>query len=93
MKRITTPNVRLSLGGHRTLTIFIVALVLFVAACVYFVNSVVISPHSDDAYRHDVENKASLINFNMSLLKKAQAFSARSTDTSLPAGRIDPFSS
>lgn len=93
MKRFGFSNIRLSLGGHRSLTIFVVALVLFVSACVYFVNTVVISQGSDAQYQQDAEKKASLINFNTSLLKKAQDFSAHSTDTSLPGGRVDPFSS
>lgn len=93
MKRSGPINIRRSIGGHRSVTIFVVVLVLFVAACVYFVNAVVISKGSDDAYQQSAENGASLINFNTSLLKKAQDFSARSTDTGLPAGRVNPFDS
>src|SRR4051812_33432662 len=86
------PKTTLSLGGHRSLTILVVAILLFISVAVYFVNTVVLTTGSDEAYRSAAESKAQLINFNTSLLKKAQAFSANANNTSLPAGRINPFS-
>lgn len=88
---IPKKSVRISLGGHRSFTILIVSLTLFIAICVYFVNSVVLSTGTDDAYRQQAEAKAQLINFNTSLLKQAQDFSANANNTQLPAGRFNPF--
>lgn len=91
MARASEPKFRLSIGGHRSLTVLLVGLILFVSVCVYFVNTVVISQGSDADYQAQAEQKASLITFNTSLLKQAQDFSAQSNDASLPAGRTDPF--
>jgi hypothetical protein len=80
------------LQGHRGMTVAITAIVLLLAACVFFVNTVVITPGTDEAYRAEAEKKASLINFDTSALTKVQKFSADADDTNLPNGRINPFS-
>lgn len=82
-----------SLGGHRSFTILIVAVVLFVSVAVYFVNAFVITSHDDPAYLSQAQQKSQLIHFNTSLLKQAQEFSAKANDTTLPSGRINPFGS
>lgn len=92
IKSLSLPKVPFSLGGHRSLTALVVSLLLFISACVYFVNIVVLSTGTDEAYRAEAESKAQLINFNTSLLKKAQDFSANANNTELPAGRVNPFS-
>lgn len=81
----------LSLGGHRSLTILIVALLLFIAVCVYFINAVVLTTGTDDAYKAQAEAAAQPIKFNPTLLQQAQTFSANANNTSLPAGRVNPF--
>ena len=80
-----------SLGGHVSLTVLVVALLLFIAACVYFVNAVVITNHDDQVYRSTALSTAQQTTFNDSLLKQAQAFSANANNTTLPASRINPF--
>lgn len=83
----------LSIGGHRSLTILIVSLILFVAVSVYFVNAVVLTEGTDEAYRAQAQSDAELVKFNTALLKQAQDFSANTNNTSLPAGRVNPFGS
>lgn len=89
--KASLPKVAFSVGGHRSLTILIVSLILFISICVYFVNVVVLIPGDDASYRTTAENNAQLTNFNTSLLKQAQDFSANANNTELPAGRTDPF--
>ena len=91
IKSIPLPKRAFSLGGHRSLTILLVSLLLFIAACVFFVNAVVLSTGDDEAYRAEAEKNAVLINFNTTLLTQAQEFSANADSTELPAGRINPF--
>ena len=90
-KSIVTVKKSISLNGHRSLTVIVVAMMLFISVCVYFVNTVILTSGTDDVYRAQAESKAQLINFNTSLLKQAQAYSADANNTSLPAGRINPF--
>lgn len=90
-KKHPSLNVRFSLGGHRSITAFICAALLFVSVCVYFVNAVVISTTDDPTYRSTAEGKTSSTSFDTSVLQKAQEFSANASNTTLPAGRINPF--
>lgn len=92
IKEVGSQQSSISLGGHRSLTILIVALTLFIAGCVFFVNTYVLTIGSDPEYQSQATKDADLTKkFNASLLQKAKDFSANANSTSLPSGRINPF--
>lgn len=93
MTKPTINSVTRALQGHRGMTVIVTALVLLLAVSVFFVNAVVITPGTDEAYRADAEKKASLTDFDTSSLAKVREFSAGADNTNLPAGRLNPFAS
>lgn len=65
--------------------------VVYLSAGVYYVDSSVLTPGSDESYRAQAQANSSLVDFDPGSLSEAQTFEQSTVPAPLPAGRVSPF--